>query len=536
VGLKEIDLSEPQAEAGPRVRSRLASVLDFVSTRIVLRHSALGREIRAFARELEAHIFPSVRSGEGTDAAVGLTVNDEGRSVSLGVGGDEDGLGSYPHLREFLEGLGVRRLEMDADLESNQVADVLEVTWRARRALRGGASTWWDRALGSNKLRDALVGEEGLHIACADAYRDTDEEVLAIRNSYCPLTFSRAVTAYKQRVSQFRDHRAFFHAAPKYAVAMALVALVPTLAVALTRPSPLIIVAVELLVAALIGFGTLVLFETIGAVEYDKEYQQKQLRRRNEALIYALDQIETDLDRARRIQENLIPGQGEQPFVEHVHIAHSFVPETAVGGDYFDFRSLDDHRVAMLFADVSGHGMAGAFITGLLKTTFELSDEVTGSPPPFMRRANAILSELTPSDSFAAIIYAVYDIESHMLYYTNAGHNPLPMVVRAADGSIDTLSGANGVIAGVSEQVEYEETDVRLEPGDKLVLCTDGIIEGMDEDGELFGTARLHDVLAPLADRPALVVPDYILRALADHVGDAPQGDDLTILVMEVLK
>jgi sigma-B regulation protein RsbU (phosphoserine phosphatase) len=271
-------------------------------------------------------------------------------------------------------------------------------------------------------------------------------------------------------------------------------------------------------------------------VEYDKEYQQKQLRRRHEALANALEQIDTDLDRARRIQEKLIPRKDLQPFPQHVYIAHSFVPEIAVGGDYYDIRALDDHRVAIIFADVSGHGMAGAFVTGLLKTTFELSDEVTGSPPPFMKRANAILSKLTPSDSFAAMVYAVYNIESHMLYYTNAGHNPLPMVVRAADNSVEVLDGANCVIAGVSETVDYEEADVKLEPGDKLVLCTDGIVEGMNDDGELFGTARLHRVLEETADRPAVVVPDYILSALADHVGDAPQGDDLTILVMEVLK
>ena len=105
-----------------------------------------------------------------------------------------------------------------------------------------------------------------------------------------------------------------------------------------------------------------------------------------------------------------LPDPARQPFPQQLSFAHVFRPEMAVGGDYYDLKALDDRRVALLLADVSGHGMSAAFITGLIKTTFEFGYSPDQTPPQFMARLNNVLERLTPTSSFAGVIFAVYDV------------------------------------------------------------------------------------------------------------------------------
>jgi serine phosphatase RsbU (regulator of sigma subunit) len=519
-----------------RVRSRLADAVDRAVAALLLGHSMLGREMGRFSRLLEQEVLPAAREGMPADSEIGFETCDEGGTVVIAARPEDGDLRAFPRLGDFLARVGVRSLVLDSDLESNQVYDVLRLIWCVRRVLTGWERRRHDRMLGHDAICDGLEGENGIHVACAQVRLDPEAGRLTVRNSYCPLTFSRAVTAYMQRVSRFHDHRAFFYAAPRYALVAALATLVAPAAMLLLGLCPAVVIGVGLAVALVAGAGTLIVFETIGAVQYDKEYQARQLERRHEALIRLHESVQTDLTRARRIQRAIVPGQGAQPFADHVLLAHTFVPEMAVGGDYYDFRAVDENRLAIVLADVSGHGMSGAFVTGIIKTAFDLRELADEPTARFVEELNRVLVRLTPPDSFAAVVFAVYDVERHILTYVNAGHNPLPMVVRRRERRVESLDAEGGLVAGVDPDRTYPQTDTPLEPGDKFVICTDGIIEGADVEGNRFGLERLKEQLVSTADRPALVLPDHILRALADHMGDAPQNDDHTIVVMEVLR
>jgi serine phosphatase RsbU (regulator of sigma subunit) len=439
------------------------------------------------------------------------------------------------HLARFLDSVGVRELVLDAELESDQVADVLEVLWRQRHYLKGERTGSLQRLLARDKIHAALTSDEGYHAFCADMRLDAEAGRLTVRNSYCQLLFSRVVTAYKKRVQGFKDHRAFFRAAPKYALLTALCVVVPELAIILFGLSPDILLVATPLVAILVGFGTYVVFQTIAAEEYDKEHQAKELSKRHASLMRVYDKIRMDLATARDIQRALLPVPGAQPLLDKVKLIHRFTPEMEVGGDYYDFKRIDDHRVALLLADVSGHGLAAAFVTGLIKTTFEHAVTPVSMPARFMGELNAVLERLTPDSSFAAVLYMVYDTASRVLTYANAGHSPMPMVLRNNDGGLDVLDEPVDLLAGVEPDVDYAEGEARLDMGDRLVLCTDGVPDSVNPKGVRLRIEQVENILREHASEDGEAIMAAVMEAVRAHTGDAEQSDDQTLLVMEVI-
>jgi serine phosphatase RsbU (regulator of sigma subunit) len=522
-----------QTTVPDRVRPQIASAADMFLSRLRLRLSPLGREMDWFCTTLEDNIFPAARGMLSFESEVAFTTDPSGRTLLIETGQEQ--MGPFSRLGAFLRGIGARELLLDTDLESNQVHDVLVTVWSVRRLLSGKGPGTLSRVLGRPKVWEAMLSEKGLHVSCTDVKFDPDEGRLTLRNSYCPLTFSRAVTWYAQKVSRLDDHRAFFHAAPRYALAAVVLFLLPTLLVMWLGWPLRIALYIDVVLAVFVGALVLILFETVGAVQYDKEYQARQLELRNEELMDALNRIQSDLRRARRVQRMFIPKEPEQPFPDDVHVFHTYVPEMAVGGDYYDLKRIGDRGLAVLFSDASGHGMASAFVTGIIKTTFELSDDGQLEPEHFVRRVNEVLEQFTPPDSFAAVLFALYDVEARTLCYVNAGHQPLPLLLRPGNPGIQELDGETGLVAGISRGFDYQAHCARLEPGDRLVFCTDGIIERMNERQEVFGIGRLRELLVQRSDLPAAALPDLILRAVAEHGGDVPQEDDQTVLVMEVL-
>ncbi len=536
MGYDELEPEVGGEVLSPRpVRSWLAALLDDLAGKLTLGWSRLGRQMRGFGQRVEGAVFPAAPPGRRI-CLVEFACGQEGRTVCIDGVTTSVELGPMDRLGEFLQSVGVRSIALETDLESNQVYDVLRTLWSVRRPLRGAEPSWWDRLLGRPAVLRALTSPEGFHKFCAATRLEREADHLEVRNSYCPLTFSRAVSGYMERVSRFRDHRAFFHAAPRFALLTALAVLVPTAVAWSTGGVSHLALGLGVAVALIMGAGALVVFETIGAVQYDKEHQAKVIQERHQALVRAYESIHTDLARARRIQQALIPGQQVQPFPDDVYIAHAFAPEMAVGGDYYDIQRVGDDRVAIVFADVAGHGMGGAFVTGIIKTTFELAGDLEGSVSEFMALLNRTLERMTPPESFAAVIFAVYDVPNHGLHYCSAGHNPPPMVVRRAEAGVERLEEAASVVAGIQPDAAFAEEAVELAPGDRFVLCTDGITESANARGELFGEERLRALLAETAQRPALVVPDRILQEVARHAGETPQADDRTIVVMEVLR
>lgn len=526
---EEMKVEEPKTGVvvAPQVRPQAAAAVDKLVSRAFLPVLRVGREMGRFANRMEKEEFVHP---EMPGFAGGPEPEEEGGTVSVRPG--EGRLEPWQRLSALLERLGVEEVVFDSDLESNQILDVFRLLWCVRRELTDGASGWWGRLAHHDDVAGAIRSEEGLHVFCTNVRLEGG--VLRVRNSYCTLTFSRAATAYMRKVSRFPDHRAFFRAAPRYGLLATMLTLAPCVLAMWAHLPAGVVVGVGIGVAVVLGVGIMVVFETIGAVQYDKEHQAKEIRRRHRALVRAHDRIEEDLERAERIQRKLIPTGEAQPFPDAVRLAHQFEPQMRVGGDYYDFKKVGEDALALIFADVSGHGMAGAFITGIIKTTFEVALDGRHAPREFIGELNVLLERLTPDGSYAAVVFAVYDVAERRLSYVNAGHQPVPMLMRAGDLQVSRTDRGTGPVVGFTADGVYEERQIDMGPGDRFILCTDGITESFSEDDELFGDERLRDLLGQAGSRPVEEVPHRVLEAVEEHCGEAPQTDDRAVLILEV--
>jgi sigma-B regulation protein RsbU (phosphoserine phosphatase) len=321
--------------------------------------------------------------------------------------------------------------------------------------------------------------------------------------------------------------------AARHALAVALLVLLPAALALLPGWPPMYTFALGLAAAAAVGIAAYLLLRNAEAVSSARDEQTGDLQRRHDALENAQKRMQADLRVARGIQRAFLPDPRRRPFPSRIAFAHSFRPEIDVGGDYYDFKPLDDHRLALLLADVSGHGMSAAFVTGLIKTAFEFQTPSVESPTAFMAHLNNVLERLTPSHLFASVFYGIYDVESHVLRYANAGHSPIPVVIRS-DARIECLDSPVDLLAGVNPEMVYQEGEVRLNPGDKLLLCTDGITDSTDPVGERFGQERFNDLLLRNAALSAAALRNAITQAVIVHERGGEQSDDQTLIIMEV--
>jgi serine phosphatase RsbU (regulator of sigma subunit) len=217
-------------------------------------------------------------------------------------------------------------------------------------------------------------------------------------------------------------------------------------------------------------------------------------------------------------------------------------PAREVGGDYYDFVPLDDHRLGLLIADVSGKGTSAALYMAALKGIILSLSQQHQSPRSLLIEANGILSRHLDSRSFITITYAVVDLQARTLTYARAGHCPLiympgPWLGRrhvqilAPDGLVLGLQIDDG---GQMFRRLLEEATVPLGPGDIFVLYTDGITEAMNPDGDYFGEQRLGDLVQAHAHLPFEELRERILREVGGFVGASPQQDDMTMLLLKV--
>jgi phosphoserine phosphatase RsbU/P len=237
-----------------------------------------------------------------------------------------------------------------------------------------------------------------------------------------------------------------------------------------------------------------------------------------------------ELEQAAHIQMGLLPAKS--PDVSGMDIAAGTLPCRTVGGDYYDYLPFHDGRVGVLIGDVAGKGMpASLLMTSLqarVKVLFEDGDELAQK----MNRLNKHTAANCPNNRFITFFMTIVDPKTGELVYTNAGHNP-PLLVRK-DGSIEQLNGG-GIILGIVPFAKYEDFRIRIEPGDTLVLYSDGVTEAANPADDDFGEDRLGQLVASMRGRPASEVVAAIQAAVAKFADGAPQADDITVVVMRRL-
>jgi sigma-B regulation protein RsbU (phosphoserine phosphatase) len=248
--------------------------------------------------------------------------------------------------------------------------------------------------------------------------------------------------------------------------------------------------------------------------------------------------LRRDIALASEVQRRLLPDA--PPCVEGVEFAAASLPARRIGGDYYDFVELGDHRIGIALADVSGKGVAAALIMSVVQASLRLIASEGDVPPPrLVARMNEFIYRSTPASKYATFFYAQLD-EQRRLRYVNAGHNA-PYLLRAGRRStagstppeIEELS-TGGTVVGMFPEMEYEEATVELCPGDVLLAFTDGVPEAHNPENEEFGEERLRQLLRQIAHLPANEISTRLSDEMKDWIRDAEQYDDLTFIVMKV--
>jgi phosphoserine phosphatase RsbU/P len=236
--------------------------------------------------------------------------------------------------------------------------------------------------------------------------------------------------------------------------------------------------------------------------------------------------MEQEIGIARDIQQALLP----KNFRDYPHLAVSGVnfPCLAVGGDYFDVFSLGDNRTAFLLADVSGKGLGAALCTNLLQGA--LSGMSLGTDPArVFNHVNRFLCDHAEIGRYATMFFGILDDQGH-LEYINAGH-PSPFLIR--NGVAEDVFTEGSYPVGLVPEAEYTTVCLKLEPGDTLVLFSDGVTEAMDPAEQLFGVPRLKEVLMGVATQTPLdELQTKVLDAVENFARGASQADDLTLLLV----
>lgn len=242
----------------------------------------------------------------------------------------------------------------------------------------------------------------------------------------------------------------------------------------------------------------------------------------------ALLLMQEEMRLAYKIQMDLLPRQ--PPNFPGYDIAGKSAPAKVVGGDYYDFTEMGEHRIGLCLGDVSGKGMPAALLMANLQATLRGQTQQNLSPSVSLRRSNTLLLKSTDTDRFATLFFGILDVENHRLLYSNAGHN-YPFLIRPDRGS--RCLEAGGTVLGCFEDVAYIEDVVSLEPGDILVVYSDGITEAVDKRDEGFGEERLLKTIIEGLDDTAEQLIQRIIKSVNIYVGELPQMDDMTLVVVK---
>ena len=228
---------------------------------------------------------------------------------------------------------------------------------------------------------------------------------------------------------------------------------------------------------------------------------------------------------AARIQSDLLPRS--IPTLTGYEIAGKNIPAQVVGGDYFDFIPLDENRLAVCLADVSGKGLPASLLMSNTQATIRSQTLANATPSQCLTNANILLYRTTSSEKFVTLFYGIINVKTHEFAYCNAGHDS-PFLLSSSPSRLSK----GGTVLGVIEPFEYEEEVVRLEKGDAIVIYSDGITESFNEADEPFGEERIAAILEKHRATSASAMMDEVIKSAKNFSGSRQQADDMTVVVL----
>lgn len=237
-----------------------------------------------------------------------------------------------------------------------------------------------------------------------------------------------------------------------------------------------------------------------------------------------------DIASASEIQNALLPHV--VPTFEKIELAVHRESCQAIGGDLYDFISVGKDRLGLVIGDACGKSVTGALMMATVRGGLHAYVRDVYNIEEIMRRLNVTINQATLGEYFMTLFYGVLNLETFELSYVNGGHNS-PLWFHA-DRCIELEGG--GAILGADPQCQYTKSTVYLSPGDCVVFYTDGLVEAMNEAGQLFRESRIQAVAFEHRHRSAREILDRLLDAVTQYRGSAPVRDDMTVLVLKVLE
>ncbi len=282
--------------------------------------------------------------------------------------------------------------------------------------------------------------------------------------------------------------------------------------------------------------------DRIAALNVALEERNALLQAANEQIVAHYKQVEEEIRLAQTVQLGMLPQRF--PRQDRIVFQKCYLTCTVLGGDLFDVFEVDENRIGLFMADVSGHGVSAALISGLVKSAVSTAREMSrdasatkrvdmAAPSTVMAVLNEILVNAIPDEDFITMIYAVIDLETNHILAASGGH---PWPIRRSGARVEWLGaeGETGPALSFFADAEFPTVQVRLYSGDVLLFFTDGLTEAMNADGEEFGEARVLDVVRRVAYASADEVVEAIRQAVDEHRGESEVSDDFTLLAAEI--
>ena len=240
----------------------------------------------------------------------------------------------------------------------------------------------------------------------------------------------------------------------------------------------------------------------------------------------ALQLMQEEMRLAYKIQMDLLP---KNPVVQGYDIAGKSIPAKTVGGDYFDFLETGPNCLCICLGDVSGKGMPAALLMSNLQATLRGQAMQDCVPDTCIKKSNMLLYRSTTTDKFATLFYGMLNTEEHKLCYCNAGHN-WPFLFKANGETLRLDVG--GPVLGIIEDFAYGGDSVQLDPGDLLVIFSDGITEAIDEKETMLDEENLEVIIRENMSNSSVEIVDNIIKSVENHAGSMAQMDDMTLVVL----
>jgi sigma-B regulation protein RsbU (phosphoserine phosphatase) len=242
--------------------------------------------------------------------------------------------------------------------------------------------------------------------------------------------------------------------------------------------------------------------------------------------------MDRELEMARRVQSSLLPDH--VPDFSGWEFAARWQPAHEVAGDYYDFAPCQDQKTGLVIADVTDKGMAAALFMALTRSAIRANVCGAATPAEGISGANRLVCAESTRGLFVTLFFGLLDPASGEITYVNAGHNP-PLFYRAAEDDLSLLK-ATGMPLGIDQAAAYSQRTIHMQPGDFLVLYTDGITEAFDEQGSEFGMERLQRVVYDVRGASVEEIQSSLLQTVNDFIDDTAPADDITMMVVKRLR